>query len=43
MLEAGQAFLAANAKKEGVMTTASGLQYKVLEAGSGVRPPLKIR
>lgn len=38
MKEAGQAFLDANAKKEGVITTASGLQYKVLEAGSGPRP-----
>jgi FKBP-type peptidyl-prolyl cis-trans isomerase len=41
MLEAGQAFLAANAKKEGVTTTASGLQYKVLEAGTGARPSAK--
>ena len=31
-------FLEDNAKKEGVMTTASGLQYKVLEAGSGPKP-----
>ena len=38
MQEAGQAFLAANAKKEGVVTTASGLQYKVLQAGTGPRP-----
>ena len=38
MQEAGQAFLAANAKKEGVVTTATGLQYKVLEAGTGARP-----
>ncbi len=30
---AGKAFLEANAKKEGVKTTASGLQYKVIEAG----------
>lgn len=39
-LEAGQAFLADNAKKEGVQTTASGLQYKVLRAGpeGGLRP-----
>jgi len=29
----GEAFLAANAKKEGVKTTASGLQYKVLKSG----------
>lgn len=34
----GQAFLAENAKKEGVMTTESGLQYKVLQEGSGVKP-----
>jgi len=32
---AGETFLAANAKKEGVKTTASGLQYKVLKAGDG--------
>ena len=38
MQEAGQAFLAANAKKEGVVTTASGLQYKVLQVGTGTRP-----
>ena len=38
MQAAGQAFLAANAKKEGVMTTASGLQYKVLEQGTGPKP-----
>lgn len=33
--KAGEDFLAANAKKEGVKTTASGLQYKVLKAGDG--------
>jgi len=32
---AGDAFLAANAKKEGVKTTASGLQYKVVKPGDG--------
>jgi FKBP-type peptidyl-prolyl cis-trans isomerase FklB len=32
---AGEAFLAANGKKEGVKTTASGLQYKVIKAGDG--------
>jgi FKBP-type peptidyl-prolyl cis-trans isomerase len=31
-------FLAANAKKPGVQTTASGLQYKVLSPGSGASP-----
>jgi FKBP-type peptidyl-prolyl cis-trans isomerase FklB len=29
----GDAFLAANAKKEGVKTTASGLQYQVIKSG----------
>jgi FKBP-type peptidyl-prolyl cis-trans isomerase FklB len=33
-----KAFLATNAKKPGVITTASGLQYKVLQAGKGVPP-----
>ena len=36
---AGQAFLADNAKKEGVTTTASGLQYLVLKAGTGSQHP----
>ncbi len=31
--KAGEAFLAANTKKEGVVTLPSGLQYKVLKAG----------
>jgi FKBP-type peptidyl-prolyl cis-trans isomerase FkpA/FKBP-type peptidyl-prolyl cis-trans isomerase FklB len=34
----GEAFLAANAKKPGVKTTASGLQYQVLTEGKGARP-----
>ena len=34
----GQAFLAANKDKAGVETTASGLQYQVLEAGDGEKP-----
>ena len=37
-LEEGKAFLAANAKKDGVKTTASGLQYKVLKSGTGASP-----
>ena len=37
-LEKGEAFLQANASKEGVTTTASGLQYKVLQEGSGRSP-----
>jgi FKBP-type peptidyl-prolyl cis-trans isomerase FklB len=36
--KAGEAFLAENAKKEGVKTTASGLQYKVIKSGSGKTP-----
>lgn len=31
-------FLAANGKKEGIVTTKSGLQYKVLEVGTGETP-----
>lgn len=34
----GRAFLAANAKKEGVVTLPSGLQYEVLAQGSGRTP-----
>ncbi len=34
----GEAFLAANAKKEGVKTLPSGLQYKVLKSGNGATP-----
>jgi len=37
-LDAGQAFLEANKKKEGVTTTASGLQYKVITEGKGKQP-----
>jgi FKBP-type peptidyl-prolyl cis-trans isomerase FkpA len=37
-LETGKAFLAENAKKEGVKTTPSGLQYIVLKEGSGKSP-----
>ena len=36
--EAGEKFLAENAKKEGVVVTASGLQYQVLQEGSGKHP-----
>jgi len=34
----GDAFLAANKGKDGVVTTASGLQYKILTAGNGPKP-----
>jgi FKBP-type peptidyl-prolyl cis-trans isomerase FkpA/FKBP-type peptidyl-prolyl cis-trans isomerase FklB len=37
-LAAGDAFLAQNAKKPGVQTTASGLQYQVLTEGKGAKP-----
>ena len=37
-MAAGEAFLLENAEKEGVQTTASGLQYKVIEAGEGGKP-----
>lgn len=37
-LSEGQAFLAANAKKEGVKSTKSGLQFKVLRVGEGRIP-----
>ena len=36
---AGQAFLAANAKKSNIKTTASGLQYEVLTPGKGTKKP----
>lgn len=35
---AGQAFLAANKKKKGVITRDSGVQYKVLKSGKGKQP-----
>ena len=34
----GEKFLAENAKKAGVITTASGLQYEVLTEGTGKKP-----
>jgi FKBP-type peptidyl-prolyl cis-trans isomerase FklB len=36
----GETFLAENAKKEGVITLPSGLQYKVIKAGTGKKPKL---
>jgi len=40
-LAEGKAFLAANAKKEGVVTTSSGLQYKIIKPGNGATPKLE--
>jgi len=34
----GKAFLEANAQKEGVQSTASGLQYRVVQEGTGATP-----
>ncbi len=38
--EAGEKFLAENKGKEGVITTESGLQYKVITMGDGAKPSL---
>lgn len=37
-LKKGQEYLAENAKREGVVTTKSGLQYEVLKEGDGKSP-----
>jgi FKBP-type peptidyl-prolyl cis-trans isomerase FklB len=37
-LQEGQRFLAENKTKEGVITLASGLQYKIIEEGTGAIP-----
>ena len=37
-VEANQAFLAANAKKPGVIVRPSGLQYRILKSGYGKQP-----
>lgn len=34
----GEAFLAENAKRDGIVVTESGLQYEILEAGEGEKP-----
>ncbi|MBQ3753628.1 MAG: FKBP-type peptidyl-prolyl cis-trans isomerase [Prevotella sp.] len=39
--EAGEKYLAENAKKEGVVTLPSGLQYQVLKEGNGKKPSAK--
>ncbi len=41
--QAGAAFLADNAKKSGVITTKSGLQYQVLKEGTGKKPKVASR
>ena len=40
-IEKGAAFLAENGKREGVITTASGLQYEILKKGNGPKPTLE--
>ncbi|MEZ8465937.1 FKBP-type peptidyl-prolyl cis-trans isomerase [Vibrio splendidus] len=40
-IEQGQQFLVENGTKEGVVTTESGLQYLVLEEGTGTEHPTK--
>lgn len=42
-LAAAEKFLAENAKKPGVVTTASGLQYQVISEGGGKRPSRESR
>ncbi|XOV80145.1 MAG: FKBP-type peptidyl-prolyl cis-trans isomerase [Aestuariibacter sp.] len=37
-LEEGQAYLVENAKRDGVMSTESGIQYEVIEQGEGNKP-----
>jgi FKBP-type peptidyl-prolyl cis-trans isomerase len=37
-IEAGKAFLATNKEKEGVIITGSGLQYEIIEEGTGPKP-----
>ncbi|MBQ8463909.1 MAG: FKBP-type peptidyl-prolyl cis-trans isomerase [Prevotella sp.] len=39
--EAGEQYLAENAKKDGVITLPSGLQYQVLKEGNGKKPTAK--
>lgn len=37
-LRKGESFLTENGKKPGVVTTPSGLQYEILQAGNGAKP-----
>ena len=38
LIEGGKAYMAENAQKDGVVTTESGLQYRIIEPGSGKSP-----
>jgi FKBP-type peptidyl-prolyl cis-trans isomerase len=40
-IDEGEKFLAANKNRQGVTTTASGLQYEIITQGTGSRPSLK--
>lgn len=40
-LNAGKAFMEENAKKEGVVTLPSGLQYEIITEGNGAQPKAK--
>lgn len=40
-LNEGKAFMEENAKKEGVVTLPSGLQYEIITEGEGPKPKLK--
>lgn len=40
-LETGKTFLADNARKTGITTTASGLQFEILREGTGASPKLR--
>lgn len=39
-IKAGEAFLAENGRRPGVITTESGLQYEVLQGGTGPKPTI---
>ena len=39
-IKEGQAFLEANKKKQGVVTLPSGLQYKIIREGTGIKPSM---
>ena len=39
----GEAFLGANGEKEGITVRPSGLQYKILRQGSGLKPSISDR